>query len=58
MTVYYMIREGVQVEYVSSLLPTISKKKKRKKKNKKFGILVAVRRLLCPCGDERLAIDE
>ena len=48
-----MIREGVQMEYVSSLLPTI-----RKKKKKKFGILVSVRRLLCPCGDERLAIDE
>ena len=38
--------------------PQLAKKKKRKKKNKKFGILVAVRRLLCLCGDERLAIDE
>lgn len=56
---YYMIREGVQMEYVSSLLPTIlAKTTTTTKQNKKFGIPVAVRKLLCPCGDERLAMDE
>lgn len=54
-----MIREGVQMEYVSSLLPTIlGKTTTTTKQNKKFGIPVAVRKLLCPCGDERLAMDE
>ena len=58
MIVYYMIREGVQMEYVRSLLLTILAKQNKTKQNKKFGKPVAVRRLLCPCGDERLAMDE